>query len=47
MDKVYENARSIYKDEGLDPYEKYVQYPVTFAGLPLEEIIANEKAKIS
>jgi len=47
MDDVYENARNIYKDEGLNPHEKYVQYPVTFAGLPLEEIIADEKAKMS
>ncbi len=43
MDEVYENARNIYKAEGLNPVERYVQYPLTFAGLSLEEVI--EKAK--
>ncbi len=42
MDQVYEKARDIYRDEGLDPHERYAQYPVTFAGLALEEIIARE-----
>ena len=44
MDEVYENARSIYKAEGLNPNERYAQYPLTFAGLSLEEVI--EKAKM-
>ncbi|MFH1351867.1 MAG: hypothetical protein ABII26_13190, partial [Pseudomonadota bacterium] len=43
MERVYENARNIYLEEGLDPHERYVQYPQTFAGLSLEEVI--EKAK--
>jgi fumarate hydratase class I len=45
MDEVYENARNIYKIEGLDLNERYAQYPLTFAGLSLEEVI--EKAKMS
>ncbi|MFC1916054.1 FumA C-terminus/TtdB family hydratase beta subunit [Chloroflexota bacterium] len=45
MEKVYENAREIYQDEGLNPHERYAQYPLTFAGLSLEEVI--EKAKAS
>jgi fumarate hydratase class I len=45
MEEVYENARSIYKIEGLNPNERYAQYPITFAGLSLEEVI--EKAKMS
>ncbi|MFH1351397.1 MAG: FumA C-terminus/TtdB family hydratase beta subunit [Pseudomonadota bacterium] len=43
MEDVYENARRIYRQEGLDPEKRYVQYPQTFAGLSLEEVI--EKAK--
>jgi len=43
MEKVYENARAIYKEEGLDPYKRYVQYPQTFAGLSLEEVIEKGK----
>ena len=45
MEKVYENARKIYREEGLDAHERYVQYPQTFAGLSLEEVI--EKARTS
>jgi fumarate hydratase, class I len=45
MDEVSENARAVYQREGLDPNERYAQYPLTFAGLSLEEVI--EKAKIS
>jgi len=45
MEAVYENARRIYREEGLDPHKRYVQYPQTFAGLSLEEVI--EKAKMS
>ena len=45
MEEVYENARDIYRNEGLDPYKRYIQYPQTFAGLSLEEVI--EKAKLS
>ena len=45
MEGVYENVRSIYREEGLDPHKRYVQYPQTFAGLSLEEVI--EKAKMS
>ncbi len=44
MENVYENAREIYKEEGLDPNERYAQYPVTFAGLSLEEVINKTKA---
>ena len=45
MDNVYKNARDIYREEGLDPDKRYIQYPQTFAGLSLEEVI--EKAKAS
>jgi fumarate hydratase subunit beta len=45
MGEVYENARRIYHQEGLDPNIRYVQYPQTFAGLSLEEVI--EKCKMS
>lgn len=45
MEKVYENARTIYREENLDPHKRYAQYPQTFAGLSLEEVI--EKAKMS
>ena len=45
MEEVYENARDIYREEGLDPCKRYPQYPQTFAGLSLEEVI--EKAKLS
>jgi fumarate hydratase class I len=45
MDEVYENARDVYRNEGLDPHKRYTQYPQTFAGLSLEEVI--EKAKLS
>ena len=45
MEKVYENARDIYRNECLDPCKRYTQYPQTFAGLSLEEVI--EKAKLS
>ena len=39
METVYENARRIYREEGLDPQKRYVQYPQTVAGLSLEELI--------
>ena len=39
METVYENARQIYREEGLDPQKRYVQYPQTIAGLSLEELI--------
>ncbi len=45
MERVYGNAREIYQKEGLDPHKRYVQYPQTFVGLSLEEVI--EKAKMS
>ena len=38
MQQVYENAREIYAQEGLNPEERYAQYPVSLAGLSLEEI---------
>jgi len=44
MEKVYENARGIYREERLDPHQRYVQYPQTFAGLSLEEVIEKAKA---
>lgn len=43
METVYENATRIYREEGLDPQERYVQYPQTFAGLSLEEVIEKGK----
>jgi fumarate hydratase class I len=43
MDELYGNARQIYLEEHLDPTKRYIQYPQTFAGLSLEEVI--EKAK--
>ena len=43
MDTVFENAGRIYEEEGLDPRKRYAQYPQTFAGLSLEEIIEKEK----
>jgi hypothetical protein len=43
MDELYGNARHIYLEEHLDPAKRYIQYPQTFAGLSLEEVI--EKAK--
>ncbi len=39
METVYENARQIYREEGMDPQKRYVQYPQTVAGLSLEELI--------
>ena len=39
METVYENARQIYREEGMDPQKRYVQYPQTIAGLSLEELI--------
>ncbi|MFC2009071.1 FumA C-terminus/TtdB family hydratase beta subunit [Chloroflexota bacterium] len=41
MNQVYSNARDIYREEGLNPMERYAQYPVSLAGLSLEEIIAT------
>jgi fumarate hydratase subunit beta len=43
MDEVCENARNVYGREGLNPHERYVQYPLTFAGLSLEEVIEKSK----
>ena len=39
LETVYDNARQIYLEEGLDPKKRYAQYPQTFAGLSLEELI--------
>ena len=39
LEEVYENARDIYRKEGLDSRKGYIQYPQTFAGLPLDELI--------
>jgi len=44
-EEVYENARDIYRKEGLDPCKRYIQYPQTFAGLSLEEVI--DKARMT
>lgn len=44
METVYENARVIYEEESLDPSKRYVQYPQTFAGLSLEEVIAKSRS---
>jgi tartrate/fumarate subfamily iron-sulfur-dependent hydro-lyase beta chain len=43
MEEVYENIRMVYKMEGLNPDERYAQYPLTFAGLSLEEVIKKAK----
>jgi fumarate hydratase subunit beta len=43
MNDVYENARQVYKDEGLNPHERYVQYPRSLAGQSLEEVIELAK----
>ena len=43
MQTVHENARRIYREEGLDPHKRYIQYPQTFAGLSLEEVIAKQQ----
>lgn len=44
MEEVYENARRIYREEGLDPHIRYAQYPQTFAGLSLEEVIEKGRS---
>ena len=44
MSQVYDNARLIYEEEGMDPNKHYVQYPQTFAGLSLEEVIAKSQS---
>jgi fumarate hydratase class I len=44
MERVYGNARTIYEKEGLDVHERYIQYPQTFAGLSLEEVIEKSRA---
>jgi fumarate hydratase subunit beta len=41
MTDVFENVRQIYREEGLEPEKRYVQYPQTFAGMSLEEVIAK------
>jgi tartrate/fumarate subfamily iron-sulfur-dependent hydro-lyase beta chain len=43
MGTVHENARKVYREEGLDPHKRYIQYPQTFAGLSLEEVIEKQK----
>ena len=44
MEQVYENARRLYRDEGLDPEKRYVQYPLSFPGLSLEELIEKMRS---
>jgi fumarate hydratase class I len=44
MESVYRNARQIYEEEGMDPRKRYIQYPQTFAGLSLEEVIAKSQS---
>ncbi|MCF8053018.1 MAG: FumA C-terminus/TtdB family hydratase beta subunit [Desulfobacterales bacterium] len=44
MQSVYENARQIYADEGMDPGKRYIQYPQTIAGFSLEEVIAKSQS---
>ncbi|MCF8077920.1 MAG: FumA C-terminus/TtdB family hydratase beta subunit [Desulfobacterales bacterium] len=41
MENVCQKALEIYREEGLDPGKRYTQYPQTFAGLSLEEVIEN------
>lgn len=43
MEEVFDSVRSIYEAEGMDPNKRYIQYPQTFAGLTLEEVIAKAK----
>ncbi len=43
MEDVFDSARRIYEEEGLDPSKRYIQYPQTFAGLALEEVITKVK----
>jgi len=43
LETVHENARKIYREEGLDPNKRYIQYPQTFAGLSLEEVIEKQR----
>lgn len=43
IEEVHANARTIYREEGLDPHKRYTQYPQTFAGLSLEEVIEKQK----
>lgn len=47
MEQVYRNARDIYRAEGLNPEERYAQYPVSLAGLSLEEVIELNKGPLS
>jgi fumarate hydratase class I len=39
LEDVYKNAYRIYEEEGLDPETRYLQMPLTLAGLSLEEVI--------
>jgi fumarate hydratase subunit beta len=39
MEKVFENAYKIYREEGLNPTVRYQQNPNTLAGLSLKEIM--------
>jgi fumarate hydratase class I len=41
MNEVYESARRIYFEEGMDPRLRYCQYPLTIAGMSLEEVISG------
>jgi hypothetical protein len=43
MELVFNNARAVYEEEGLDANKRYVQYPQTFAGLSLEEVIEKSR----
>ena len=45
MNEVYQNARQVYQEEGLNPEISYIQYPQTFAGLSLEETIDISKKR--
>ena len=39
MEQVHENARRVYAEEGLEPSVRYLQNPLTLAGLSLNEVI--------
>jgi len=43
MEKVCERALEIYKEEGLNPDERYAQRPITMAGMSLNEVIDHLK----
>ncbi|MDZ7760524.1 MAG: FumA C-terminus/TtdB family hydratase beta subunit [Desulfovermiculus sp.] len=43
LENVSHNALRVYEKEGLDPDKRYTQYPQTFAGLSLNEVLSTIK----